>query len=76
MANPILGVLAEQVTLTEGVIDSAIVLINGIGARIAAAVEAAIANGATEAELAPFTTLEAELEAKTNDLSAAVAANS
>lgn len=76
MANPILGVLSEQVTLTEGVIDSAVVLINGIGARISAAVDAAIANGATEAELAPFTALEAELEAKTNELSAAVAANS
>lgn len=75
MSNAILGVLSEQITATEGVIASAVVLINGIGARISAAVEAAIANGATEAELAPFTTLEAELEASTTALSDAVAAN-
>jgi hypothetical protein len=76
MPNPILPKLAEQVELTKGVIASATMLIEGIAAKINAAVEAAIENGATAAELQPFEALEAELEASTDALAAAVAANS
>ena len=75
MTNPILTPLAEEITQTRTVIRSAVTLINGIGQRIQAAVETALANGATEAELAPFTELEAALEADRNELAAAVAAN-
>lgn len=75
MANPVVGELAQTVTDTVGVINSAIALINGIAARIKAAVDAAIANGATEAELAPLVALETELENQKNSLAAAVAAN-
>ncbi len=57
-------------------IDSAITLINGIAARIQAAVDAAIANGATAEELAPVQAEADALSAKADDLAAAVAANS
>lgn len=75
MSNPVLQQLADQVTQTVGVIDSAVVLINGFAARIETAVEAAIANGATAEELAPVTDEIAAIKAKTDDLAAAVAAN-
>lgn len=75
MASPILQPLEDQIAATDTVIDSAIVLINGIQAQIATAVAAAIANGATAAELAPLTDLNAGLKAKTDALAASVAAN-
>jgi hypothetical protein len=76
MTNPILGPLADEITQTRGVIASAVTLINGFAARLDAAVQTALANGATELELAPFTELEAALETDRNALAAAVAANS
>lgn len=75
MANPVLGTLETQITTTKGVIESAIVLIGGVQARIDSAVQAAIANGATAEELAPFTALSAALGTDTDALAAAVAAN-
>lgn len=75
MAAPILQPLEDQIAATDTVIDSAVVLINGIQAQIATAVQAAIANGATAAELAPLTDLNAGLKAKTDALAAAVQAN-
>ena len=60
---------------TEGVIDSATALITGFTARIAAAVEAAVANGATAEELQPVTDELAAMKAKSDALAAAVAAN-
>ena len=75
MANPILGTLADEIAQTRTVIASAVVLIDGISARIQTAVEAALANGATEAELAPFTELEAALEADRTALANAVSRN-
>lgn len=75
MTNPILGVLAEEIEQTRGVIRSAITLIDGIRARISTAVEVAIANGATAEELAPFTELEAALETDRSDLARAVNQN-
>lgn len=76
MSNPIIGVLADEIQQTRGVIQSAIVLVNGISTRIQVAVDAALASGATEAELAPFTELEAALDQDRQALAAAVAANS
>jgi len=72
--NPTLQALAEQVAATVSTIDSAVVLINGIGDRITAAVQKALENGATAEQLAPVTEEVAALKAKTDALSAAVAA--
>lgn len=54
---------------------SAVVLINGIAARIQAAVDAAIAGGASASDLAPVQDEVNNLTAATTALSAAVAAN-
>lgn len=76
MANPIIDQLIAQITKTTDVEDSAIALINSITTTlIPNAVAAALKNGATEAELAPFTALIADLTAKDDALAAAVAAN-
>lgn len=52
---------------------SAVVLINGIGARIQAAVDAAIAGGATAEQLAPVQAEVDALNASASALAAAVA---
>lgn len=75
MANPTLAALAAQVEANLQVESSAVQLINGIGARIQAAVDAAIANGATEAELAPVQAEVDSLATSAANLAAAVAAN-
>ena len=75
MATPTLDALAAAVTKIEGVADSAIALINGIAARIQAAVDAAIAGGATAADLAPVQAEVDGLNAKADALAASVAAN-
>ena len=70
--------LSQEIDAVERateVIQSATVLINGIGARIVAAVAVAMANGATEAELQPLTDLSVELAARSVELADAVAAN-
>ena len=65
----------QTVTDTEGVVDSATALINSIAGRIQAAVDAAIANGATAEQLQPLTDEVTALKAKSDALAAAVAAN-
>ncbi len=75
MPNPTLDALAAAVTKITDTADSAIALINGIAARVQAAVDAAIANGATAAELAPVQAEADALSAKADALGAAVAAN-
>jgi hypothetical protein len=75
MPNPILGTLTQEVTEATTVMASATILILGFQSKIDAAVEAAIANGATEAELQPFAALSAELDTQANALAAAVVAN-
>ncbi len=75
MANPVIQKLIDQVTATKTIIDSAVVLINGIADRITAAVADALANGATEAELAPLNDLVTQLKAEDDALAAAVQAN-
>jgi hypothetical protein len=76
MPSPTLDALAASVTKISGAADSAVALINGIAARVQAAVDAALANGATAAELAPVQAEADALSAKADDLAAAVAANS
>ena len=75
MTHPIIGPLADEIAQVNAVIPSAIMLINGISARIEAARQEALALGASEAELNPFVTLEAELESNRTGLAAAVEAN-
>jgi hypothetical protein len=63
------------VTNAIGVETSAIALINGIAARIQAAVDAAISGGATKEDLAPVQTEVDSLNASAKALADAVAAN-
>lgn len=66
--------LAADVTRLKTVDESAIALIQGFPALIAAAVAAAQAAGATPAQLAAFDDLSAGIEAKTEELATAVTA--
>ena len=75
MANPVLQKLADQVAANTQVEASAKALIDGFGARLQAAVDAALANGATEAELAPVQAEVDALAASSADLAASVSAN-
>lgn len=75
MPNPVLDALKAAVTRESEVVQSAVVLINGIAARVQAAVDAAIANGATAGELAPVQDEVNTMKANADALAAAVAAN-
>ena len=75
MANPVIGTLTTEVNETVGVMQSATALIGGFQSRLEAAVAAALANGATEAELQPLNDLVTALDTEGNNLAAAVAAN-
>lgn len=75
MASQVLADLIAEVQAAETIEASASALIAGIPARIQAAVDAAVANGATAAELAPLTDLVTALKASDQALSDAVVAN-
>ncbi len=76
MSNPTIDSLTAQVTATLGVEASALALINGFAARIQAAIDAALAGGATAADLAPITAEVDSMKASADALAAAVTANS
>ena len=67
--------LKSEVARSTTVSSSAVLLINGISARIKKAVDEAIANGATAEELVPLTDLNVALSTSSNELGAAVIAN-
>jgi hypothetical protein len=71
----LLAALDTAVTNATSVEKSAAVLIRGIAQRIADAVAAAIANGATAEQLAPVQAEVDALTASASDLSAAVSEN-
>jgi hypothetical protein len=73
--NPILQALADQVKATTDVEASATLLINGFAARIQAAVTAALAGGATTAQLAPIQAEVDAMKASAAALASAVTAN-
>lgn len=73
--SKILEDLKAQVAKNTEVEDSAAVLINGIAARVQTAVDAAVANGVSAAELAPVQAEVDALNASSTALSAAVTAN-
>jgi hypothetical protein len=75
MAAAVLADLTAAVTNIVGVAQSAEAALNGVAARIQAAVDAALANGATAAELAPVQDEVNALNAEAANLAAAVAAN-
>lgn len=72
---PVLVDLDRAVTNATTVAASATALIRGIGARIQAAVDAAISGGATAADLAPVQAEVDALNAAAADLTAAVSEN-
>jgi hypothetical protein len=74
MAAQVLTDLAAQVQANVDAESSAVVVINGIAARMQAAVDAALANGATAAELAPVSQEVSNLKASSDALSAAIVA--
>lgn len=76
MPAQVLADLQAAVTKAVGAEASATTLINGIAARLQAAVDAALANGATAAELAPVTDEVSQLNASADALAAAVVAGS
>jgi hypothetical protein len=75
MPSQILAALDAEVTNATTVMASASALIRGITARIQAAVQAAIANGATAEELAPVQAEVDALKASAADLASAVQEN-
>jgi len=75
MSAQVLVDLSAATTKAKGAMESATVLINGIGARVQAAVDAAIANGATAEELAPVTQVVSDLNTDADALASAVASN-
>lgn len=70
-----LTALSGQVDATKGVEASAKMLIDGFAAKLAAAVAAATAAGATPAQLQQITDLQGALKTSSDDLAASVAAN-
>jgi hypothetical protein len=75
MASAVLDKLAAEVTKATTVMASATLLINGIQARIQAAIDKALENGATAAELAPVQAEADALATAAADLATAVEAN-
>jgi len=75
MPAKVLEDLAAQAKVNEDAEASAVIVLNGIAARIQTAVDAAIAGGATAAELAPVQDEVNALKASSDALSAAIVAN-
>lgn len=78
MPHPNAGIADEIATIndTVGVMQSATALINAFASKLQAAVDAALDNGATSAELQPLLDLKASLDTEKSNLATAVAANS
>lgn len=70
-----LAAMSAQIQATVGTEASAKALIDGFQARVDAAVAAALAKGATAAQLQEFTDLSAQLKTSSDALAADVAAN-
>jgi len=75
MGAQVLADLQAAVDKNTTVVNSAVTLINGIADRIQNAVNAALANGATAAELQPLTDEVKALNDNADALAAAVQAN-
>jgi hypothetical protein len=75
MANATLQEDIEQVKRVRGVLASTKLFIEGEAARLQAAIAQALANGATEAELAPLSAEVDAMEAQANEIAAAINTN-
>ncbi len=75
MANTLLDALASQVKANTDIEASAVTLINGFAARMDAAIAAALAGGATAAELAPIQAEVDAMKASASALANAITAN-
>lgn len=75
MPAQVLTDLETATTNAKGAMESATTLINGIAARVQAAVTAAVAGGASAADLAPVQAVVDGLNTDAAALSAAVTAN-
>jgi hypothetical protein len=75
MPAQVLSDLDAAVAKARGAMASATTLINGIAARIQAAIDKAVVNGATEAELAPVQAEVDGLNTDADSLATSVAAN-
>lgn len=67
--------LVKSVESLTTVVDSAIALIKGFSSRLQQAIDDALRNGATAAELEPLVALRTNVDIKTTELADAVAAN-
>jgi hypothetical protein len=74
-AQQIIDDLEAQVTVNKTVEGSAKVLIDGFQARLQAGIDAALAGGATAAQVSVLVADAAALKASSDDLAASVAAN-
>lgn len=75
MANQALTDLITEVNRTTTLDDSILAFLQGVPGLIQTAVDAAVANGASEAELEPLVQLKADLSSKNDAITAAMSAN-
>jgi len=68
--------IIDQITKTKGVLASVKTYLDGEAERHQKAIDAAIANGATAEQLAPVQALADDMGAQSDDIAAAIAANS
>jgi hypothetical protein len=67
--------LIDEITSADTIIDGATVFVNGVPGLINTAVQQALANGATAAQIQPVTDLAALMTTKAAALNAAILAN-
>ena len=70
-----IAALTAKVTAATTVVDSATLFINGVAEKILDAVAAALADGATSAQLQPLSDLGTTLQTESDALAAAIQAN-
>ncbi len=75
MPAQVLVDLSAATLKAKGAMESATVLINGIAARVQAAIDKAVAGGASAADLAPVQQVVIDLNTDADALATSVAAN-
>lgn len=73
MANPAVQEVIDAANQAQSVMEGAVVALTGVAGRIEAAVQAALANGATAEELAPVIEEAAQLRESSDALATAIA---
>lgn len=75
MAKAVIDDVVAATVKAQGAMLSATALINGFSDKLKQAIADALENGATAEELAPLSDLDDQLNASSDELAAAVAAN-